>query len=163
MSTLRCLALVILGSLLVATPALACQPCLTKSPIERSVEQASVIALIINRDRNSSNNLYSGPDVVELTIEKLFKGDPDTYSVLVRSWYGQCGYGIHLPLKGRAVVLLQEMTDINTGEFDGTYKLVEGGCSEGQLEVKGDRVRVNEKWISLSAFESQYISKSYGF
>jgi hypothetical protein len=126
--------------------------------LQRTVAQSSVIALVQNNDQDSSSELQYGPELVELTVERVLKGRVDTYAVLVHSWYGACAYGVHMKLRERAVVFLQEITDVRTGAFDGTYKLVEDGCSEGQLEVKDNTVWVDNKWLPISFFESQYLS-----
>ena len=141
-----------------SSAALACEPCLSKTPLERTVEQSSVIILVKNDDQDSSADLETGPDVVNLSIEKVYRGRVNTSSILVRSWYGSCAYGVHLKLRERAILMLQEMTDVATGKWDGTYKLIEEGCSQGQLEVRGDFVWVNNNWIPISLFVSKYIS-----
>lgn len=141
-----------------SSASLACEPCLSKTPLERTVAQSSVIILVKNDDQDSSADLDKGPDVVNLTIEKVMRGQVNTSSILVRSWYGSCAYGVHLKLRERAVLMLQEMTDVATGQWDGTYKLIEEGCSDGQLEVRGDFVWVNSNWMPISSFISKYIS-----
>ena len=140
-------------------PAMACEPCIAKSSIERTVAQSSVIAIVVNNDQDASVESGNQPELLELTVERVLKGHVDTYAVLVHSWYGMCAYGAHMKLREKAVVLLQEVTDVATGAFDGTYKIVEDGCSQGQLDIKGGNVLVNERWMSLSTFENTYISR----
>lgn len=152
--------LIVILVLCASGQALACEPCVTRSSLERTVKQADVIVLVSNQDRSSESGT-SHPEVLELTVEKVLKGNVETSAVLVRSWYGDCAYGAQMRLNGKAILLLQEVTDVTTGEFDGTYKLVEDGCSQGQLEVIGDKVRVNERWQTLGAFESTYLKSSW--
>lgn len=156
MPTLRCIIFSLL--LFTSSSALACQQCLSKSPLERTIDQASLIALVINKDKNSSASLDTGPEIVNLTVLKIYKGDSYYEVIPVHSWYGQCVYGVHMALQEKAVVMLQEMVDITTGEWDGSYKVVEEGCSEGQLDVRGQLVRVRNTWMPLETFESKYIS-----
>ena len=140
--------------LLFACPASACEPCLTRSSLEQTVRQADVIALLQNDDRNSGGTLDARPELLELSVVQLYKGNIDTSSLLVRSWYGECAYGVQMRMNTKSIVFLQEVRDIATGQFDGTYKLVEDGCSEGQLPVSGNTVRLNDHWIPLDGFVS---------
>lgn len=135
----------------------ACEPCIAVSSLEKTVENSSVIALVVNNDQDSTTDSQQGPELLQLDIKKVMKGKVDTYAVLVRSWYGGCAYGVQMRRGDKAIVLLQEAIDISTGRWDGTYKLVEDGCSQAQLQVKGDYVWVNDKWIAISSFESRYI------
>ena len=138
--------------------AYACEPCLSYSSLQKTIEKSSVVALVVNNDQDSSAEAQQGPEFLQLTIVKVMKGRVDTYAVLVRSWYGMCAYGVQMKLRDRAVVMLQEVIDVTTGAWDGTYKLVEDGCSQAQLPVKGSNVWANDQWIPLSSFESSYIS-----
>lgn len=159
MPSLRFLVLLVsLTYIVSASPSFACEPCLSKASLERTVAQSSVIVLVKNDDQDSSADLEKGPEVVNLTIEKVFRGNINTSSLLVRSWYGSCAYGVHLKLRQRAVLMLQEMTDVATGQWDGTYKLIEEGCSEGQLDVRGEFIWINSTWVPISSFVSKYIS-----
>ena len=157
MSSVRLL--IALGLILFAQNATAvCHPCLTTLSIERTVQQASVIAVVSNNDRNSSAYLEAGPEVVNLTVEKLLRGAIDNeYPLTVHSWYGECPFGVRMGVGDHAIVLLQEVTDITTGEWDGTYKLVESGCSQGQLDIRGDTMRLNGKNITIGEFEHEYL------
>lgn len=135
----------------------SCMPCLTKSALEKSVEQSSLIVAVTNNDQNCSASLTSGPAVVRLKVDRIFKGAIGDDTVDVHSWYGQCIFGVHLGLNERAILLLQEVNDIATGEWDGTFKLVEDGCSTGQLDIRGEQVYVNGRMLSLDSFASKYI------
>ncbi len=157
MSSLRVLTIALLAALWSA-PAFACEPCLSKTPLERTVSQSSVIVIVQNNDQDSSSDLEKGPDVVNLTVEKVLRGRVSTSSILVHSWYGSCAYGVHMKVRDRALLMLQEMTDVSSGGWNGTYKIIEEGCSEGQLEVRGDRVWVNNSWLPISSFVSKYLS-----
>ncbi len=161
MPTLRYVMLAALGSVfLSAGSAHACEPCLSRSSLERTISQASAIVLVANNDRNSMPNAgEDGPELLELDVLKIYSGSVDTSTVLVHSWYGMCAYGVQMALNAKAVLMLQEVRDVGTGAFDGTYKLVESGCSTGQLEVRGDSVRVNERLIPLESFASKYVSR----
>ena len=158
MPSLFRLTLLILCVLLPVT-AEACMQCISRSPLPRTVDQASVIALVVNNDRNSAASLESGPEIVNLTVLKVYKGSLDEGTIPVHSWYGECAYGVHMGLYEQAIVMIQEMNDINTGGFDGTYKLVEEGCSEGQLSVRNGKVRVKNSWQTIEDFQSTYLGR----
>lgn len=160
MPSLRFLTVTLLA-IVWSAPSFACEPCIAKTPLERTVSQSSVIVLVKNDDQDSSADLEKGPDVVNLTIEKVMRGPINTSTIKVRSWYGACAYGVHLKVRERALLMLQEMTDVSTGQWDGTYKLVEEGCSEGQLDVRGEFVWVNNNWLPISSFVSKYISSFF--
>lgn len=151
--------LVVLLFLVLPSAAMACDPCFNRISLSKSITRASLIVQVVNRDRNSSSNMTQGPEYVNLTVEKVLKGEPDDAVIKVHSWYGECVYGVHLALNERAVLLLEESTDILSGGFDGSYKLVEDGCSEGQLEMKGNKLRVADGWTSVDAFQSGYVSR----
>lgn len=143
-----------------ASSALACEPCVARRSLERSVAQATVIVWVRNEDQNSKGNLRSGPDYVDLNVKKVIKGHPDSDYVRVRSWYGECAYGAQMQLNSEAVLLLEEANDIFSGRTDGTYKLVEDGCSESQLDVNGDdEVLVHNERTSISSFASEFGSR----
>lgn len=157
MSALR--SLILAFFLLLPLNAIACEPCLTKAPISKTINTSSVIVIVTNKDRDSSAYLESGPEVVTLQVEKTLKGDPGGETVDVHSWYGKCPYGVHMALGQRAIVFLQESNDIMTGQWDGTYHLVDTGCSVGQLEIRSGKVYVDKKSLTVDDFIDDYIGR----
>lgn len=160
MPALRYIIPAVASCIFISAAAIACQPCIERRSLEKSAKQASVIVWVRNEDRNSRGSLRSGPDFVDLTVKKIIKGDPDPDYVKVRSWYGECAYGAQMQLGAEAILLLEEATDIYSGKPNGTYKLVEDGCSEGQLDMyEDDKILVNDKLVPVSSFISDYGSR----
>jgi hypothetical protein len=136
-----CLILNILIAIaILATAAIACQPCQSKLDLEQSLKQADLVIVGKRIDYDPEEKM---PSSIKVNIIKVLKGEIKETQIEVRSWYGMCGYGIVVDDQIYVMILRKSF------EMKGMHTTVNAGCSVTQLPVKSNRVFVGGKSMSI--------------
>jgi hypothetical protein len=125
---------------IMATAAIACQPCQSKLDLEQSLKKADLVIVGKRIDYDPEEKM---PSTIKVNIIKVLKGEIKEAQIEVKSWYGMCGYGIVVDDQIYVMIL------IKSSEMQGVYTTVNGGCSVTQLLVKSNKVSVGGKSMSV--------------
>ena len=125
---------------IMATSAIACQPCQSKLDFEQSLQQADLVIVGKRIDYDPNEKM---PSSIKVNIIKVLKGEIKEAQIEVKSWYGMCGYGIVVDDQIYVMILRKSL------EMPGIYTTVDMGCSVTQLLVKSNKVSVGGKSMSI--------------
>ena len=125
---------------IMATSAIACQPCQSKLDFEQSLQQADLVIVGKRIDYDPNEKM---PSSIKVNIIKVLKGEIKEAQIEVKSWYGMCGYGIVVDDQIYVMILRKSL------EMPGIYTTVDMGCSVTQLLVKSNKVSVGDKSMSI--------------
>jgi hypothetical protein len=142
-----CCLKIALTVLLSSAGAFACQPCQSTLTLEQSASKA-VLIIVGERLNFSSKELQ--PQSIKVRVVSILKGKAERKTIVVRSWYQMCPYGIIVDDQ-RYVMFLSKSV-----EMPGMYEAVEGGCGVKTLSVENKTVLVEGKRISLTELREKY-------
>lgn len=125
---------------IMATAAIACQPCQSKLDFEQSLQQADLVIVGKRIDYDPEEKM---PSTIKVNIINVLKGEIKEEQIEVKSWYGMCPYGIVVDDQIYVMILRKSF------EMQGVYITVNAGCSVTQLLVKSNKVSVGGKSMSI--------------
>ena len=91
----------------------SCTPCKAIWPMQDLVAKSDLVAVVRRGDGEIGNTYEQGPELVELEILDILKGNGEVEVgdyIDAQSWYGICPYGVQMERYETAVVFLNKVS-----------------------------------------------------
>lgn len=126
----------------------ACQPCQGVATLPELVAESELIILAYRKDPKQDEQYVRGPDSIEVKVFEVLKSNGEVKvgdHLIVRSWYGECPYGVHMARYANSLLFLKkekkEQSFFDKITFaEPVYEAAtfeKAWCNEAKMRLKG--------------------------